>query len=64
MNKQAVDIVKVEKVGGDLKNPIWLNENDGADVEETRSSTEEWFVFHPGNDIVHAPTNVEKYGAN
>lgn len=47
--------VEVGEVCINLQDPIRLDQNDGADVNETTLPLEEWFIFHPGDDIVQGP---------
>lgn len=60
---RTVDVVKVGKVGVDLGHPVWLDQDDRADVEKRQLATHERPVLHPRNDVVERPGYDESDGA-
>jgi hypothetical protein len=50
--KDLVNIVEIGEVGINFDDPVGKAEDDGANEDATPGSGEEWFQFHPGNDIV------------
>lgn len=60
----AVDIVEICKVGIDLQQPVWLYRDHTSDICHGDIATIERLAFHPGNDIVQAPGDVEPDSAH
>jgi hypothetical protein len=46
----------------DLQDPVWLNQNDGANVEDAAPSRKKWLVLDPGDDVVKCPGSVQQDG--
>jgi hypothetical protein len=57
--KQLVASVEVGKVGIYLQDPVWLDENDSANVQTTALWAKKWLVLHPSDDIMQVPGNEE-----
>ncbi len=51
----AVAAIKVGKVCINLEDPIGLDEEDAANVDEIASATQKRLALHPRNDIVERP---------
>ena len=64
MQEDVVDAMEVGEVGIDLNDPVWLDKDDGADVEEADGPGEKGFVLHPRNNVMEGPGHVERNGAN
>lgn len=60
MHKQITIVVEIQKVGSNLKYPVWLREGDSDDIRQTCAPAEKRSDLHPGNDIMHGPARVEK----
>ena len=48
-------MIEVSEVGVDFQDPIRLSQYHGADIDLARSTTQEWFVLQPCDNIVQAP---------
>jgi uncharacterized iron-regulated membrane protein len=58
----ATMICRYLQVCCDLQDPVWLDENNSANVEEAAPSRQKWLVLDPSDDVVKCPGSVQQDG--
>lgn len=64
LEENIINVVEICEIGVDFQNPVWLDHDDGYDVEETCFPAHEWLCLHPCYDIVKTPGNIQEDGCD
>jgi hypothetical protein len=64
VQEDGVNVVEVGEVCVYFDNPVWLDEDYGTDEGERLPAGEKGVDFHPCNDVVKRPRDVEGDGGN